>query len=1030
MRQAPPTGRGSAADIDTGRMHPYIQGTMTSTESAAEGGFGFRGYEVLSRRALPEYRSEGMLLRHSGTGCQVLHLSSADTENLFAFCFTTPPTDDTGISHIIEHSVLSGSRRFKVKEPFSVLMKASLHTFLNALTYPDRTVYPAASCNRADYFNLMTVYADAVFHPLLRPETFMQEAWRLEETDGPSGNLRFAGVVYNEMKGAYSSPDAIVSEWISRSLFPDTPYSRDSGGDPAAIPSLTLEAVRRFHAQYYHPSNCRIFLYGDIPLADILAFLDENFLSGFRAAAVSSDIPLQAPWAAPRRLEKTFPVKDGTPLAGRSSVTLSWMLPPVTDSVQIVTHEVLSELLVESAGSPLRKALVDSGLGEDLSPASGLETDVKQMAFTVGLRGTEPEREADIERLVLERLVGLARDGLDPRLVQSMMNRVEFRHREIRGGGGPYALRLMGRALRGWVHGADPLHSLEFAGPMAELKKRMAARPRLLEECIERSLVSNPHRLTLVVKPDPGQEARDAEEETERLASIVDALGPAEKDGVLRDARAFRQYQAAPDSPEEIARIPCLSRADIPPEVERIPSEDTRTPGEVPLRLHDIFTNEIVYLDFAFPTQGLAGERSLLLPLFGRAVTGMGLAGVPYHEVALDLFRLTGGFSASLDAGGIAGRPDEFGQFMFFRVRCLRRALGAAVDLVARLLSGADFRDLPRLRDILLELRNDMKSALIPGGHQFAMLRAAGMISEPVAKEEEWRGITQLLFLDRLARSLDSELPRIAELLEQIRADLLVRPLLIANATSSADAFSEIESAVDGLAGRLPARSAKASGAQGARAGAPAAPRPTNGAPPLKGESLVASASVGYVAQAMPGFRFEHPLNGPVAVLGHLLSTGYLWEKVRMEGGAYGAFSYPRNMDGLFLLGSYRDPNIASTLRAFGEGLRLMESGPLDAGEVDKAVIGTIGREDRPIDPGEKGFVSLQRSLHGVTDEARQARRASLLAVQRSGIAEAARELIQLAGRSFTAVIASRGSLQEAAKQVPELAGKVTDLPE
>jgi Zn-dependent M16 (insulinase) family peptidase len=1006
-------------------MHPYIQGTMTSATT-------FRGYEVMSRRALPEYRADGLLLRHSGTGCEVLHLASADTENLFAFCFTTPPKDDTGVSHIIEHSVLSGSQKFRVKEPFSVLMKGSMHTFLNALTYPDRTVYPAASCNRTDFFNLMTVYADAVFHPLLRKETFMQEAWRVEELEEPAGKdgaLRFAGIVYNEMKGSYSSPDSIVSEWVSRSLFPDTPYAHDSGGDPAAIPGLSLEAAREFHARYYHPSNCRIFLYGDIPLAEILSFLDERFLSGFSATDASPTISLQAPWRAPRHLQKTFPVKADTPLAKRSSVTVSWMLPAVTDSVQIVTHEVLSEILVESAGSPLRKALVDSGLGEDLSPVSGLETDIKQMIFSVGLRGTEPDRESRIERLVMESLAALVKKGLDPQLVQSMLNRVEFRHREIKGSGSPYALRLMGRAYRGWVHGADPFDSLEFAGPMAELKKRMAARPRYLEECLEQGFLANPHRLTLVVSPDQAQVERDAAEEEARLAAHVGGMTPLQEDHVRRESKAFKKYQLASDSAEEIARIPSLARSDIPREVERIPRQDTRTPGGVPLALHDLFTNEIVYLDLAFPTSGISGELSRLLPLFGRAVTGMGLPGLRYDAAALELFRLTGGFSATLDAGGIAGKPAEFSQFMFFRMRCLRHNLAEAADLVARLLSAADFRDLPRLRELLLELRNDMKSALIPGGHQFAMLRAAGMISEPVAKEEEWRGITQMLFLDGLVRELDAELPRIAEALEQIRANLLVKSLLISNATAVKEAFGQIAGAVDALAGRLPARPASVPAA-GTPARGSSDGSPSNGRHVLKGESLVASASVGYVAQAMPGFRYEHPLNGTLAVLGHLLSTGYLWEKVRMEGGAYGAFSYPRNMDGLFLLGSYRDPNITATIRAFGEGLRFMESGPLDSREVDKAVIGTVGREDRPMDPGEKGFASLQRSLHGVTDEARQARRTALLAVERSDIAEAARELIRFSDRSFTAVIASRKSLQEAARQLPELGGRVTDLPE
>jgi Zn-dependent M16 (insulinase) family peptidase len=322
-------------------------------------------------------------------------------------------------------------------------------------------------------------------------------------------------------------------------------------------------------------------------------------------------------------------------------------------------------------------------------------------------------------------------------------------------------------------------------------------------------------------------------------------------------------------------------------------------------------------------------------------------------------------------------------------------------------------------------MRNDMKSALVPGGHQFAMLRAAAMISEPVAKEEEWRGITQLLFLEKLARNVDAELPRVAKALERIRSDLLVQSLLIANATADKECFTEITEAVDSLVKRLPLHPAHGLEKTGGVSWPASAILHE-----IKGESLVASTSVAYVARAMPGFRFEHPLSGPVAVLGHLLSTGYLWEKVRMEGGAYGAFSYPRNMDGLFLLGSYRDPNITNTIRAFDEGLKLMESGLIDPVEVDKAVIGTIGREDRPIDPGEKGFVCMQRKLHGITDEARQARRTLLLGVRRQSISEAAHEILVSSSQGFTAVISNRRSLEEAASQVPELAGRFTDLPE
>jgi Zn-dependent M16 (insulinase) family peptidase len=1004
--------------------------------------FAMNGFTVRARRSLPEYRAEGTHLVHDRTGCEVLHLATADTENLFAFCFATPPGNDTGVAHIIEHSVLSGSRLFPVKEPFSVLMRGSMHTFLNALTYPDRTVYPAASCNRTDFYNLMAVYGDAVFHPLLRKETFMQEAWRVEDGEGGPDARRFAGVVYNEMKGARSSADAVASEWMARSLLPDTPYRYDSGGDPARIPELSLDGAREFHARYYHPSNCRIFLYGNIPLPEILETLDKSFLSGFTRARPAPGIPPQPAWSEPRRLVKSYGVRPDTPLDRRSSVTVGWLLPAVTDPLRLVTHEVLSEILVESAGSPLRKALIDSGLGEDLSPVSGLEIELQRMIFAAGLRGTDPDREADITGLVMDTVSRLASRGIEKPLVESMMNRVEFRHREIRGNGSPYALRLMGRVLRGWIHGGEPFASLEFGAPFQTLKERLVRGDGYLEACLKSGLVSNPHRLVLVVRPDRDQEAREAAAEKSRLDSLVAAMGPMDKKTLQEEAAAFRAFQAAPDSPEMLARVPSLHRSDLPRSIEPIPIDDTRTPGGISLSLHDIFTNEVISLDFAFSTASLSNEQALLLPLFSRAVCGMGLPGKGYDAVALDLFRLTGGFSGALDAGGIVGKPDEFGQFLFFRTRCLRQNLPAAASLIGGLLSTADFRDFPRLRDILVELRNDMKAALVPNGHQFAMLRAASMISDAVAREEQWRGITQLLFLEERVKGGEAEVVRVAGLLEGIRSALLRGGALLANATATRETFADIAAAVDEVGRRLEPPGGEARAAAGAaaqpKAGGKKQPGHAAGSGRAGvatgradgGESLVISASVGYVARAVPGFRYEHPLNSSGAVLGHLLSTGYLWEKVRMEGGAYGAFSYPRNTDGLFLFGSYRDPHITRTLRAFSEGLAFMRDGGVGDDDVEKAVIGTVGREDRPIDPGEKGFVSLQRKLHGITDRARQERRDKLLAVDRAALGEAARALQEGFARGFTAVISNRRALDEARGENPELGGRVLELPE
>lgn len=983
------------------------------------------GYTLLSRRDLREYRCTATHLRHERTGCEVLHLASEDVENLFAFCFTTPPRDDTGVSHILEHSVLSGSRRFPLKEPFSALLKSSLNTFLNALTYPDRTVYPAASCNRADFFNLLSVYGDAVFFPLLRKETFMQEAWRLEPAEEAADRgLQYAGVVYNEMKGAYSSPDSIVGEWAYRSLFPDTPYRHDSGGDPRSIPSLTHEALRAFHARYYHPSNCRIFLYGSIPAEDILGAIDAQFLSRFEASPMDSAIPLQPRWREPRRLERTFPVQPETPLDRRSTIGMSWLLPPVTDSLALVTHEILAEILVGSAGSPLRKVLIDSGLGEDLSPVTGLETDLRECVFAVGLRGTDPGREPEVQRLILDTLSNLASAGLDPLLVQSMINRVEFRNREIRGNGHPYGLRLMSRALRGWVHGMDPMDSLAFAPAMQELKARVAANDRYLERILRERLVESSHRVTLVVRPDPQQEEREQREDRAALEKLEAGLPAAERVRILSEATQFRQYQLAPDSPEDAAKVPMVLRSDVKREVESIPSVEgfPGRSGQGPrLLLHDIFTNDIIYLDLCFPVGTLSERQSHLLPLFGRAVCGCGLPGMSYSQVSLELFRLTGGFSAVLDAGGVAGRPDALVRHVIFRTRFLRGNLGEAVSLVGRLLAEADFRDTERLRELVLEQRNGLKSALIPSGHHFASLRAGSMLSPSVAVEERWKGVTQLLFIQELASSIEEAQPRLAEELEGIRAEIVRSARLIANATATAESFPQVESAVTALAAALPR--ARTAGA------IPTTPESFTG-PEVRAESLVTTASVGYAARAIPGVRYEDARSGHVAVLGHLLSTGWLWEKVRMEGGAYGVFSYPRNLDGLFLFGSYRDPRVGPTLKAFRESLQVVQRGGLDETEVERAVIGTVGGEDKPLDPGEKGFVSLQRQLHGLTDGMRQARRDALLAVTSASLSEAAARLLAGWDHGGSVVIAGRTALADAARELPELAARVSVLPE
>ncbi len=979
-------------------------------------GYRLHGFKVLSLRDLDEYRSTATHLRHEETGCEVLHLSSTEAENFFSFCFTTPPVDETGVTHIAEHSALSGSRRFPVKEPFSVLMKGSMHTFMNAFTFPDRTVYPASSLNTADFYNLLLVYGDAVFFPLLRKETFMQEAWRLEmEGEG----LKYSGIVYNEMKGSYSSPESVVSDWAYRSLFPDTPYRFDSGGDPRFIPDLSVRNLKGYHDRYYHPSNCRILLHGPIPLEDELAFLQKNFLDRFdRKGRPADPLPLQARWDAPRRVEKTYPVRPGTPASKRTSICLSWLTVPVTDPLELLGIEVLTDILIGSAGSPLQKRLVDSGLGEDVSPASGLETELREAVLCAGIRGTEPEREEDVRSLILETLESLASGGIGPTLTESVINRVEFRNREIRGGGSPYALRLMRRALRGWVHGMDPVDSLVFTPVMEDLKKRLSAEKGFFEERIRSLLVSNPHRITLVVKPDPSQEARDAEEMDARLREIRRKLSPARRQRILSDQEAFIAYQHRVESDEETAVVPSLTVADLPREVETIPSVRASVLG-VPLYLHDIFTNGVAYLDFFFSLEAIDSRLSPFLPLFCRAVCGSGTPGVSYADTAIELFRLTGGFFASLDASGIAGNTSGIGTHLYFRLKSLWKNVDQALELAGGLIAGADFSNTARLKDIVLELRNDQKSALVASGHHFASLRAASRLCASASLEEDWKGIRQILFLEDLCSRLDERLGEVREALERIRACIMAQSSMLLNATVPGDCFPALEASLARFVGMLP---------KTPPGEASCMPRSVSGAVPA--ESLVTSATVGYVARAIPGFRYEDPASAMQTVLSHLLSTGYLWEKVRMEGGAYGAFSFARTMDGVFIFASYRDPHIVKTLEAFREALARAAGDGLDGKTIERAVIGTVGKEERPMDPGEKGFVSMQRQLYGITDAMRREKRALVLSAEAAGVKKAAENLLAGFDRGFSVVVAGRKAIEEAGRDMPGLLSATVELPE
>ena len=968
------------------------------------------GFVVKKIDDLGEYRSTGIWLEHEKSGCQVYHVRNDDSENLFSFTFRTPAADGTGVPHIIEHSVLSGSRVYPIKDPFINLIKGSMQTFLNAMTYPDKTVYPGSSVLEKDYFNLFEVYGDAVFFPLLRHEVFLQEGRRFEP-DG--GSFKVTGIVYNEMKGAYSTHDSIVGEWAYRSLFPDSPYYHDSGGDPLEIPSLTYERFVDYHRTYYHPSNCLVFLYGNIPTERNLEFLDGEFLSRFSRQTADISIPDQPRWSKPRRLERTGPLAEGEDPAGKTTVIVNWLTVGVADPFEVLGMEVLSEILIGNSGSPLQKVIVESRLGEDLSPQSGVDTEIKEIVFSLGVRGTDPEKTGAFEDLVLGELARLSAEGISADVVEGALKRVEFLTREIKGGI-PFGLRLMGKSLRGWLHGSEPSATIEFTRWMEELKREVRA-GGFFERLIRERLLDNPHRTTLVVRPDADHE-RLLEEAIDRdLAERLGSLTVDERSAMEEADRRLREFQDAPDSPEDLRKIPSLTREDIPREIERIDSAVLELP--VPAYSHDFYTNGVAYLDFAFDTAGLPEDLVPLIPLYCKALSGCGLPGVPYDEVARLLSIHTGGFYAYPEIGAVAGSSEVSGEYLFVRMKCLVADIAEAMGLAGRLITRADLDDPDRLTDLILELRNDYRAAVIPSGHSLVALRSASRLSPILHREDLWRGTGQFLYVSRLAEQLDTALPEFAASLSAVRDVLTCRSRLTVGLTAEDGDISTVREVLAGWIDSLPAGKPAV--------GTPLAPADRTGGI----EALIAPAQVGYVGAALPCATADTPEHAHEVILAHILRTEHLWERIRMKGGAYGASASANGGEGVFSFSSYRDPNIVETLDAFAESLDEIAAEGIDDDTLEKAVIGVVGHDVRPLSPGQKGVVAFRRRLYGITDELRQRKRDALVASGVDDIRRAAARLGKGWKSGTAAVLAGRQAVEAAALRRKEIGDPTLILP-
>jgi len=958
------------------------------------------GFTLEREVRIAETDTKARLMVHAKTGAELLHMSNGDENKVFGITFRTPPPDSSGVAHILEHSVLCGSRKYPVKEPFVELLKGSLQTFLNAFTYPDKTCYPVASQNLQDLRNLMDVYLDAVFHPKITPQIFQQEGWHLE-MESPEGPMSIKGVVYNEMKGAYSSPESLLGEYSLRSLFPETSYGLDSGGDPHSIPDLTYEGFMSFHRAYYHPSNSRIFLYGDAEPEPFLALINE-YLKDFERINPGSSIPLQVPFSKPIRLERPFMAGADGDNVKKGMVTVNWGLMETGDAESNFSLRILEHILLGMAGSPLRKALIDSGLGEDLA-GEGLGTEIRQIYFSTGLKGIEVKKADAVEELILKTLYRLSREGIDPGTVEAAFNTIEFRLRENNTGSFPRGLVLMLRALTTWLYGGDPLELLAFEKPLAAVRARYETDPSFFQELISRCFLSNTHRSTLVLVPDTGLMEREEALERERLCRIREGKTGEDLQAIVEEAKTLRVLQETPDNPEALSSIPSLRLSDIEKQNRVLPIRTLDMSGNR-VFVHEVPASGIIHVTLGLDLHGLPWRCLPYIPLFGRAFQEMGTEREDYVSLSRRIAARTGGIWAQSFASPIHESQDT-AVWLFLRGKAVAGRIKDLMEIFRDVLLDLRLDDRERFRRMVLEEKARQEQRLIPSGHRMVAMRIRSHFGKSYLIDEKMGGISYLFFLKDLAEAVENDWERVLFDLKEIHKTLLRRKSMIASLTLDPGGLGAVEHLLQELLEAVP------DGIE-SESQWPDADYPPN-------EGLTIPAQVNYVGKGVGVYGSGYRFHGSALVVMRYLRTAWLWNQVRVQGGAYGAFCGIDRLSGALTFTSYRDPNLSRTLDAFDRASDFLKNSDLSGEEVTKAVIGTIGDMDAHLLPDAKGFTALLRRLRGDTEERRQKIRDEVLETRISHFREFAVVLDVLRERGIIKVLGPREAMEAYQKERP-----------
>ena len=954
-------------------------------------------YEILDEHRVEDVQSDGFILRHKKSGARIAILSNNDDNKVFYIGFRTPPEDETGVPHIIEHTTLCGSKKFPVKDPFIELAKGSLNTFLNAMTYPDKTVYPVASCNDQDFKNLMDVYLDAVFNPNITKyeEIFKQEGWHYELT-GKDDELKINGVVYNEMKGAYSSPDEVLSSQIYRSLFPDNTYSKDSGGNPEYIPKLTYEAYLDFYHKYYHPSNSYIYLYGDMDVVERLEWLDKEYLSLYDYKKVNSEINKQPAFDEIKNVEAQYSITMDDSQENKTYLSYNRVVGDSLDEMLYQAFDVLDYALVSSPGAPVKQALIDAGIGDDVY--GSYDAGILQPVFSFVAKNANASQADEFESIIENTLKEVVKTGINKEALLAGINSSEFKFREADFGQFPKGLLFGLNCLDSWLFDdMKPFIHLECLGTFAKLRK--AVDTDYFEKLIQEYLLDNTHGSSVTVKPKRGLGNEREETLAKELSDYKASLSDEEIKKLIEDTEHLKKYQEEPSSDEDLRKLPMLTRADMKKNAMPFSNiEDELL--DVKVVRHDIESNGIDYISFLFDAGDFAQSELGYLGFFTNALGLVSTEKYSYTDLANATNIYTGGIST-----GTASHPDikDRNNFVFkfeVKLKVLEKNLDKALELMEQMLLTSDFTDTKRLGELVAQIKARLQANLSSSGHLVAAMRSMSSFSRYALYQDELKGIAFYRSICRIEKELSESPKSVSDKLAAIAKKLFARNRMLISFTGNNEAYGNAKPSLEKVIAGFDKMSAVGNQAE----------VHFNTAK----EAFIDASQIQYVAKTGDFICEGYEYTGALRLLRIILSYDYLWINVRVKGGAYGCMNtFLRSGESYFV--SYRDPNLSDTLDVYDRIPEYIKSFSPDERDMTKYIIGTFSALDTPMNPEAKGSRSLSAYLEGITYEQIQKERNEILNAQPEDIRRLADLVEAVLKKDSICVIGNENMIKESA---------------